>query len=779
MAAEVIHSTTFSTTQNFEAWTPSFPLGQSGDVVVCVAAITNFTGSTSNFSIGGLEGGTGSFGWSGSDDGVWSALILCEWDDFDGTVTFSQTAGQNIEAGLLVAVVRGISIVFDAIGVSGPNTGDVSSPVEFPFAGSYTGTLIPFQSAVVYGGFEGLVAPDADDYVTAQLTLSDYPYSLSLALGPEYLRDGSSDPYDNINLLGQGSTWGTTWEWFANGYYFRETAAPPPQPPVAALTATPSSGTAPLEVTFSIGGTAEGDNPLDSVELDFGDGNTLPLSNSTVFTGFTLTISGGGVLVTSSMTYPSGTPGFPEADVDIDGLASEFVADGGDLANAVVRLEITVAGGGDFFTEQPFPDWSYSGFDTYSAYRFPHTYTTAGTYTATFTVTDVANLTDTATATVTVTDDEVVTTIDPSNDFYDALRYSHRAFTRVILRTPDCQTYELPVVDGSITIDRNSKTRRSADLTIAIDQLGTDTRDALEKITVQSGEVEIYTGVTYENGDTEEILIARMRVDSLDRQDSASARIGAYDYALMLDEHPVDPGTGSAIPAGTDWRTAIEFLIDDTFTWTPCGWTTLFAVHPDVPAWEIPEQAWDNVNRLSAIMEWAEAKECDFYNLPDGRFYLAPKTDDGEPVWTVDSGDAGVLVSATQKFSRENQYNAVAISFQVPDDTYESIRAFVVDEDPQSPTRWGGPFGKRVLTLDSIPAKDADEARSIAIRKLNENKGATRALSLTTLRNPTLLPGQVILVDHPMIRNERQVIEKVVHQLGRGTSEIDCTLSRP
>lgn len=689
MAAEVIQSTTFSTTLNFQAWTPEFSLGQSGDVVVCVAAITNFTGSTSNFSIGGLEGGTGSFGWSGSDDGVWSALILCEWDDFDGTITFSQQPEQEIEAGFLVAVVRGISIVFDAIGVSGPNTGGAGSPVEFPFDGSYTGTLIPFQSAVVYGGFEGLVAPDADDYVGTLLTLSDYPYALFLGLGPEYLREDSSDPYDNINLLRQESTVGTTWEWFSNGYYFREPAAPPTGP-TAVLTASTLTGTAPLTVNFS---------------------------------------------------------------------GAESVA--GTLPIALYSLNVD----GEDYAEET-PEWTY-------------TFNTVGTYTVTLSVTDGESPPVTDTVVITVTDDEVVTTIDPSNDFYDALRYSHRAFTRVILRTPDCQTYELPVVDGSITIDRNSKTRRSADLTIAIDQLGTDTRDALEKITVQSGEVEIYTGVTYENGDTEEILIARMRVDSLDRQDSASARVGAYDYALMLDEHPVDPGTGSAIPAGTDWRTAIEFLIDDTFTWIPCGWTTLFAVHPDVPAWEIPEQAWDNVNRLSAIMEWAEAKECDFYNLPDGRFYLAPKTDDGEPVWTVDSGDAGVLVSATQKFSRENQYNAVAISFQVPDDTYEGIRAFVVDEDPQSPTRWGGPFGKRVLTLDSIPAKDPDEARSIAIRKLNENKGATRALSLTTLRNPTLLPGQVILVDHPMIRNERQVIEKVVHQLGRGTSEIDCTLSRP
>lgn len=546
--------------------------------------------------------------------------------------------------------------------------------------------------------------------------------------------------------------------------------------PVAGFTADPLSGEPPLTVEFTDTSVDYGGS-IFSRGWAFGDGEYSSDTNPT----HTYTEAGDYEVILTvydndlnadsyslNITVGSEPPVGPTAHITTNGL------------EGINPFELFFNAGTSTPGDAPIvaTDWDFGDDETSEAITGIHTYFTPGIYTVTLTVTDANDLTDTDTATVTVLDPEVETNIEPSGDFFDALRYSHRAFTRVILRTPDCQTYELPVVDGSITIDRNAKTRRSADLNIAIDQLGTTSRDALERVTVQSGEIEIYTGVTYEDSSTEEILIARMRIDSLDRQDSASARIGAYDYALMLDEHPVDPATGSTIPAGTDWRIAVRRLIEDTFTWTPCGWNSLFTVHPDVPAWPIPEQSWDNVNRLSTILEWAEAKECDFFNLPDGRFYLAPKTDDGEPVWEVDSGDNGVLVSATQKFSRENQYNAVAISFQVPDDTYESIRAFVVDEDPLSPTRWGGPFGKRVLTLDSIPAADENEARSIAIRKLNENKGATRALSLTTLRNPALLPGQVILVDHPMIRNEHHVIEKVVHQLGRGTSDIECKLSR-
>jgi PKD repeat protein len=421
--------------------------------------------------------------------------------------------------------------------------------------------------------------------------------------------------------------------------------------------------------------------------------------------------------------------------------------------------------------------WDFGDGETATGAVVDHTFGTAGARTVTLTV-STASSSDTATVVVNAIAAEVQTAHVPTADLLDTLRWSHRAYSRVVLRTPDCQDYLLPVVGGSVTIDRNAKTFRSADLDIAIDALGTDRRSAIEKLTVQSGEVLVYAGTTFEDNRNEEVLVGRMRVDSLERTDSAVAKVTAYDYSLMLDEHPVDPAMGSKIPKGTDWRVAIRRLIEDTFTWKPCGMSTMFVVDPAVPAWAIEDQAWDNVNRLSAIMEWAEARNCWFYNLPDGRFYLTPANEDTEPVWTVDTGEAGVLVRANQRYSREEQYNAVSISFDLPDPLNQQIRIIEIDEDPNSATRWGGPFGKRVLNLTNVPATSESDASAIAIRKLNENKGATRALTLTTVRNPALIPGQVITVVHPLIGTERHIIERVTHQLNGGTSDIDCKLRR-
>lgn len=421
--------------------------------------------------------------------------------------------------------------------------------------------------------------------------------------------------------------------------------------------------------------------------------------------------------------------------------------------------------------------WDFGDGSTSTDATATHTYDDFGEYVVTLTVSD-GTATDTNTLNLNLEDTSDPTTITPSGDYTDILRYSHCAYIRCILRTPDCATYDLPVVDGRLTVDRSGKTWRSADVDVAIEALGSEGRDALERVTVQSGEIELRAGIEFANGETEELLLARMRVDSLERTDSAIARIGAFDYALMLDEHPIDPATGSKIPAGTDWRDAIRTLIEDTFTWKPCGISDMLIVDPTTPAWPIPEQSYDNTNRLSAILEWATAKDCDFFNAPNGQFVLRPKRDTGEPVWNVNTGDAGVLIRCTQRFEREQQYNAVAISFDAPDAAYDSIRAFVVNNDPYSPTRWGGPFGKKVLVLSGIPCDNATDAQNIAVRKLKENSGATRALSLETLRNPALLPGDVILVNHPMIDGERHIIERITHNFAKATSDIECKLAR-
>lgn len=655
---------------------------------------------------------------------------------------------------------------FTATRVDGPTPLVLSSGTVQPMPGP-TGVTVSFTSTSTNGGSGTLT------YLWNFDVFGDFsdPTPTSTAPNVVHTFDGVGDHYVNLQVY-NGSSYATSVPLVVrvNG----ETAT-------SALnldfgwTQVPGSGD-PLYLQFTAD-TTTGIGPFTYL-WDFGDGsateNINPVNNLfPAISTYSVTLT----------VADQGDPWWPEytitKTVDLDPNEGPSAVIYAEYVDPTDTFTISFDGSG---STDPNSDpltylWDFGDGDTSTAATVVHTFAATGTYVVSLTVND-GTLTDTNTLTITISDYVDPSIIVPTDKYKEILRYSHCAYMRCILRTPDCTTYELPVVDGRLTVDRNGKTWRSADVDVAIEALGTEGRDALERITVQSGEIELRAGIEYSDGSTEELLLARMRVDSLERTDSAIARLGAFDYALMLDEHPVDPATGAKIPKGTDWRTAVRTLIEDTFTWKPCGIDDMLVVDPYTPAWPIPEQSWDNTNRLSAILEWATARDCDFFNAPDGRFILRPKKDNGVPVWNVNSGTDGVLIRSTQRFSREQQYNAVAIAFDAPDATYDSIRAFVVDNDPYSTTRWGGPFGKRVLSLSGIPCENPNDAISIARRKLKENSGATRALSLETLRNPALLPGDVILVNHPMIDGERHVIERVTHNFAKATSEIECKLAR-
>src|SRR5690606_22544975 len=78
----------------------------------------------------------------------------------------------------------------------------------------------------------------------------------------------------------------------------------------------------------------------------------------------------------------------------------------------------------------------------------------------------------------------------------------------------------------------------------------------------------------------------------------------------------------------------------------------------------------------------------------DHRGVLVIRTppDPATPVWDITHGRDGVLVSMARELSREGVYNAVVARGEGAD-TGTPIQAGVVDDDPDSPTDWHGPFG--------------------------------------------------------------------------------------
>ncbi len=173
--------------------------------------------------------------------------------------------------------------------------------------------------------------------------------------------------------------------------------------PVAALTATPQGGDAPLEVSFDASGSTDADGDTLSYSIDYGDGT----SGTDAVSTHTYTTAG---TYTATVTVDDGNGGTSTASVDVTVTEADVNIDPVAVLTATPQsgdapLEVSFDASGSTDADDDTLSYSIdygdgtSGTDAVST----HTYTIAGTYTATVTVDDGNGGTSTASVNITVT----------------------------------------------------------------------------------------------------------------------------------------------------------------------------------------------------------------------------------------------------------------------------------------------------------------------------------------------------------------------------------------
>jgi hypothetical protein len=314
-----------------------------------------------------------------------------------------------------------------------------------------------------------------------------------------------------------------------------------------------------------------------------------------------------------------------------------------------------------------------------------------------------------------------------------------------------------------VTIDRTAQIRRTGSLTIpwslrAGEDLGLDLRTL-----ALGGYAIVRRGLRYADGSTEHAALGTLRVESVN-WDTLTA-----SASLELADRMARSAT-SRSPRPTS-RSASRPAVAASRSSTTCSATPSATTRPYHPTDALGDAIYTG-SRADALNAIATGYGAQAYFDATGDFVFSVQPQDDDPVlWTVDAGQAGVMVGATESLDRSNVYNGVLVKGQSTADT-EPLSALATYDDPASPVQWGGPFGKVALVVDSNSVTTVEQAGETARTLLRLQAKQTRQLELTAAPNPALEAGDTIRVAFPDGRTETHLVDVVTVSLSTDAQRI-------
>lgn len=358
-----------------------------------------------------------------------------------------------------------------------------------------------------------------------------------------------------------------------------------------------------------------------------------------------------------------------------------------------------------------------------------------------------------------------------SSAFLGALRGSHKIVVEAISVTGGFQTgvnpdgVTLAVIDGDVQLDSTAEVRSTLGLTVEGTQGWPDS--ASDLLVPYGREVYVRRGVEFGNGRQEWVGLGYHRIQSLEQDEPPDGPIvlSCRDrMAGIIDGRLVEP---VQFNSGTAVGTIVDTLVTE--------------IYPDAVV------EWDDDSSGSTLARALVAEESRFDFLQElvtsagkiwywdhrGILMIQDVPDPTETVFTVNAGADGVLVNMRRSLTREKVYNGVVASGEAAD-TVAPPRAVAVDNNPDSPTYWEGPFGKVPRFFVSPFLTTVAQAQSAAGSILRKSLGLPYSVDFSLVPNPALEPYDAVQVVYPQ-RSRLQSYHRETHVLEKITIPLTAT----
>lgn len=349
-----------------------------------------------------------------------------------------------------------------------------------------------------------------------------------------------------------------------------------------------------------------------------------------------------------------------------------------------------------------------------------------------------------------------------SDRFARAISKGHSLSSTVsLLNVNDGSVIEIPVSDGTVTLDGKAATLAGTELTVVPDPdlIPMDSDDPLAPY----GNVfTVSRGMRYSDTAVEELTLGTFNVDSIESNrgegGELSITLSGLDYSQRIIDATME--SSGQIPAGTTCADAIRNLIHG-----PLPLFNEFDFATSVESVTLPLINYAlNDDRWDICQSIAEAAQCDLYFSAEGKLIARPHPTTFGSSLLVNAGE--VMIEASKRWSRDESYNAVSVTVNGSDDT--PVVGWAADTVANSPTKYGGPFGKKIFEWSTDYITGADEAAiqakadAVAQTILRTKLGIAQSVSFRSLFDPRLEPFDVVqVVDEDLGLNTLHIVDSI------------------
>lgn len=355
--------------------------------------------------------------------------------------------------------------------------------------------------------------------------------------------------------------------------------------------------------------------------------------------------------------------------------------------------------------------------------------------------------------------------------FLSAIRRPHKvvSFVDVIDILTGDPIASLPVVEGSVSIDRTQQVRRSATLTFAAQEAASVFSQGL--LSPYTSRLRVRHGIEYGDGSQETVTLGYLVVDEIAWTSDETGIEATCSDITALALRATAPLTRVVTSSST--LAVISALLAEVFSTSPPS-TTLppaidnLLVADTVVDAPLTKYEMSDSDRWNIITDLALRLGCEVFAdnaVPVWRVQPMPSTT-GTPVWNIDAGEDGVLVDYKRAMSRIEVCNAVYATNGGENDA-APVTAWAYDNNPVSPT-YVGTYGWAVETITSTAYSTKTLATNAAKAYLASHLGLLNTLDLSTAPNPALVAGDVIRVTYPDGHTENHMVDSLSLSLEPG-----------